>query len=463
MPTMFRGQVKNIHFVGIGGIGMSGIAEVLLGMGYSVSGSDLNQSETTRRLESLGARVHTGHRAQNLRRADVVVVTSAARPENPEILAARSGGIPVIHRADMLAELMRHRHGLAISGSHGKTSTTSLLAAILDRSGLDPTMVVGGRLKSLGSNARFGRGEYLLAEADESDGSFLKLPATVAVVTNIDPEHMDHYGTEERLRQAFADFVNKVPFYGLCVLCADCENVRSLLPRVERRFVTYGVSSDADYTARDITARGPTTCFTPVHRGKARAPVTLGMVGRHNVNNALAAMAVADELEVPHEVTREALGAFDGVGRRFTIRGEAGGVMVVDDYGHHPTEIRATLAGAREAFGRRVVAVFQPHRFSRTQLLFQEFAGAFGDADMLLLTDIYAASEDPLEGVNSARLAAEIRSRGHKDVTHLPEKDAALQQLRERVQPGDIVVTLGAGDIWRVGQGLLEWLQRIPR
>jgi UDP-N-acetylmuramate--alanine ligase len=439
---------------------MSGIAEVLLNLGYAVSGSDLKESEITRRLEELGGHVSLGHHAKNLKDADVVVVSSAVRPDNPEVMSAKNRKIPVIPRAEMLAELMRMKYGVAIAGSHGKTSTTSLVCAILEHTDLDPTVVIGGKVNSLGSSAHLGQGEYLVAEADESDGSFLKLSPTVAVVTNIDPEHMDHYGSLDSLRETFLDFVNKVPFYGLCVLCLDCENIQSLLPRVEKRFVTYGTTRQADYSLRDVRAEGLVTHFTPVHFGQELPPVSLQMVGRHNVLNALAAIAVADELEIPYEVTRKALCEFGGVQRRFTVRGDVGGVMVVDDYGHHPTEIRATLHGAREAFGRRVLAVFQPHRFSRTQLLFDPFAAAFNDADVLLMTDIYAASEEPIEGVSSDRLAAAIRARGHKDVTHLPDKDDVLKALIERVQPGDVVITLGAGDIWRVGQGLVDHLTK---
>jgi len=458
MTRTFKGRVYKVHFVGIGGIGMSGIAEVLLNLGYTVSGSDLKESEITRRLASLGGQIALGHHATNLKDADVVVVSSAVRPDNPEVVAARSRKIPVIPRAEMLAELMRLKYGLAIAGSHGKTSTTSLVAAILDAAGHDPTVVIGGKVNSMGTSAHLGQGEYLVAEADESDGSFLKLSPTLAVVTNIDPEHMDHYGSLERLRETFLDFVNKVPFYGLAVLCLDCENVQSLLPRLEKRYVTYGTTPHADYTVRDVHADGLTTRFTPVRSGVALEPVTLQMVGRHNVLNALAALALADELEIPYTVTREALCSFGGVQRRFTVRGDVGGIMVVDDYGHHPTEIRATLSGAREAFGRRVVAVFQPHRFSRTHLLFEQFATAFYDADVLLMTEIYAASEDPIDGVSGAGLAEAIRARGHRDVTFCANKDDLLGALIGRVAAGDIVVTLGAGDIWRVGQRLVDRL-----
>ena len=459
MDLMFKGRVQHIHFVGIGGIGMSGIAEVLLNLGLTVSGSDLNDTETTRRLASLGGTIAKGHRAENLEQADVVVISSAIKPDNPEVTEARSRAIPVIPRAEMLAELMRLKYGVAVAGSHGKTSTTSLLATVLDKAGVDPTVVIGGKVNSLGSSARLGQGDIMAAEADESDGSFMKLSPTVAVVTNIDPEHMDHYGDLDHLKETFLDFVNKVPFYGLAVLCLDCANVQSLLPRVEKRVVTYGTSSQADYQLKDVRCEPDVTHFTPVRRGEELAPITLRMIGRHNVLNALAAVAVADELEVPYDVTRQALNGFGGVERRFTIRGEENGITVVDDYGHHPTEIKATLQGAREAFSRRLVAVFQPHRYSRTELLFDQFATAFYDADLVLVTDIYAAGEAARPGVHSEELVAAMRRHGHRDVTYRPTKELLLDQLHQRVQPGDLVVTLGAGDIWKVGEGLLERLR----
>jgi len=457
---MFKGRVSKIHFVGIGGIGMSGIAEVLLNLGYEVSGSDLKESEITRRLASLGGTISPGHHGANLKDADVVVISSAVRPDNPEVAAARSRKIPVIPRAEMLAELMRLKYGVAIAGSHGKTSTTSLVAAILERAELDPTVVIGGKVNSMGTSAHLGQGEYLVAEADESDGSFLRLSPTVAVVTNIDPEHLDHYGDLDHLKSTFLDFVNKVPFYGLSVLCLDCENVQSILPRVEKRYVTYGTTPQADYGLQEIRAEGLTTIFTPTREGKALDPVTLQMVGRHNVLNALSAIAVADELEIPYAVTRDALCQFGGVQRRFTVRGDCCGVMVVDDYGHHPTEIRATLSGARDAFGGRVVAVFQPHRFSRTHLLFEQFATAFYDADLLLMTEIYPAGEDPIEGVRGALLAQAIRERGHKDVTFCADRQELFEALVSRVREGDLVLTLGAGDIWKVGQALVDRLSQ---
>ena len=452
---MFKGRVQRIHFVGIGGIGMSGIAEVLINLGLDVSGSDLSDSETTRRLASLGGKVHQGHAAENLEDVDVVVISSAIRADNPEVREARRRSIPVIPRAEMLAELMRLKYGVAVAGSHGKTSTTSLVAAIMDRAGLDPTVVIGGKVNSMGAPAKLGRGDYLVAEADESDGSFLKLSPTLAVVTNIDPEHMDHYGNLDALKETFVDFVNKVPFYGLTVLCLDSVNVQSILPHVQKRTVTYGTSKQADYHLKDVQALGLKTRFTPVRRDQELEPVTLQMTGRHNVLNAMAALVVADELEIEDDVTRQALEQFAGIQRRFTVRGVEHDVMVVDDYGHHPEEIKATLAGAREAFSRRLVAVFQPHRYTRTQLLFDQFSTAFYNADLVLMTDIYAASEDPIEGVSAAGLADAIRQHGHRDVTHRSTKEELLEVLSDRVRPGDLVVTLGAGDIWKVGQQLL--------
>jgi UDP-N-acetylmuramate--alanine ligase len=456
MTSMFKGRAQKIHFVGIGGIGMSGIAEVLLNLGYAVRGSDVRASETTRRLADLGGVIHLGHAAEHVQDADVVVISSAVRRDNPEVVEARRRLIPVIPRAEMLAELMRLKIGVAVAGSHGKTTTTSMVAAVMDRAGKDPTVVIGGKVNSLGTNARLGQGEYLVAEADESDGSFLKLSPTVAVVTNIDPEHLDHYGSLDALKETFLDFVNKVPFYGLSVLCLESANVQSLLPRVEKRYVTYGTISQADYCVRDVRIEGMTATFTPVRRGQALEPLTLQMVGRHNVLNALAAIAVADELEIPYEQTRAALAEFGGVQRRFTIRGEEGGVMVVDDYGHHPAEIRATLLGAREAFPRRVVAVFQPHRYTRTKLLFDQFATAFYDAELVLVTDIYAAGEDPIPDVSARALAAAIRDHGHRDVSWASNLTQLGELLDQRVQPGDLVITLGAGDVWRAGQELLE-------
>ncbi|HEX2568408.1 MAG TPA: UDP-N-acetylmuramate--L-alanine ligase [Polyangia bacterium] len=454
-----------IHFVGIGGIGMSGIAEVLLNLGYRVTGSDLKPSDITERLQALGGRVAIGHAAEHVGAADVVVVSSAVRPTNPEVLEARRRGIPVIPRAEMLGELMRMKYGVAVAGSHGKTTTTSLVATVLAHAGLDPTAVIGGKLNSLGSNARLGQGEFLVAEADESDGSFLRLTPTVAVVTNIDPEHLDHFGTVEALERAFLDFINKVPFYGLAVLCLDHPRVRALVTgtaggQVEKRLVTYGLGAEADYRATDVRFDGLRSHFTAVARGRVLGEVTLAMPGLHNVQNALAVLAVAEFLGVRFEVFREALAQFQGVGRRFTVRGEVAGVMVIDDYGHHPAEIRATLAAARSgiaAAGRRVVVAFQPHRYTRTRDLLQEFAAAFDEAEVVVLTDIYAAGEEPIPGVTGETLAEAVRGHGHPEVRYVrrAEVGAALGPLLRR---GDLLITLGAGDIWQVGDEVLAAL-----
>jgi UDP-N-acetylmuramate--alanine ligase len=454
---MFPRRDTHIHFVGIGGIGMSGIAEVLVNLGYRVSGTDLKESDTTKRLTQLGAAVKYGHAAQHLADADVVVISSAVKPTNPEVIEARRRQIPVIPRAEMLAELMRMKYGIAIAGSHGKTTTTSLVATVLHQAGLDPTAVIGGKLPSLGSNARLGQGDYLVAEADESDGSFMKLSPTVAVVTNIDPEHLDHYGTLDKLKQTFTDFINKVPFYGLAVLCLDHPHVQSLLPLVEKRHVTYGLQPHADYRAVDLTFDGLRSRFTPVVRGRSLGPVELAMPGRHNVLNALAVLAVSDFLGIEIDVYKRALGGFTGVGRRFTVRGDAHGVMVVDDYGHHPEEIRATLSGARSGFPeRRLIVAFQPHRYTRTRDLHQEFARAFNEADLVAVCDIYAAGEEPIAGVSSERLVEEMRRCGHKGACYVSKRAEVAGQLLPQLRDGDILITLGAGDVWMVGEEVLK-------
>jgi UDP-N-acetylmuramate--alanine ligase len=461
---MFPKRVKQVHFVGIGGIGMSGIAEVLINLGYRVSGSDLRDSSTTRRLQALGGTVHQRHRASHVQEADVVVISSAVKEDNPEVVAARRLAIPVIPRAEMLAEIRRLKFGIAVSGTHGKTTTTSLLATILAEAGFDPTVVIGGKLNSLGSNARLGQGPYMVAEADESDGSFLKLSPTIAVVTNIDPEHLEHYGTMDRLERAFQSFVNKTPFYGLVVACLDHPTVQKLVPRIEKRYVTFGLSAQADFAARDPEYQGLSSRFELVIRGEPVGPVTLNMPGEHNVLNALATIAVADELEIPLPVTSRALEAFEGVQRRFTVRGkvpgkvpgERGDILVVDDYGHHPAEIVTTLASARLSYPqRRVVAICQPHRYSRVRELQEAFARAFNDADEVLITDIYPAGEAPLPGVTGEGLATAIRRHGHKAVRFSGSLARTLELTLDTVEAGDLVITLGAGDVWRVGVGLL--------
>jgi UDP-N-acetylmuramate--alanine ligase len=459
---MFRGRVRHIHFVGIGGIGMSGIAEILLSLGYAVSGSDAKASEGTRRLESLGARCFVGHAAHHVEGADVVVYSSAVTASNPEIAQARSLSIPVIRRAEMLAELMRLKHGIAIAGSHGKTTTTSLVATVLQHAGLDPTVVIGGKLNALGTNARAGSGDLLVAEADESDGSFLKLTPTIAVVTNIDPEHLDHYGSHEAIKDAFVDFIERVPFYGLSVLCLDHPHVQDLIPRIDRRIVTYGTSAQADYRADLIALKGPVTEFDLVRRGERVGRFAVRLTGRHNVLNTLAVVAIADELEVPLDVTREALAGFAGVQRRFTLVDEVEGVTLVDDYGHHPAEIEATLEAAHAGFGRRLVVVFQPHRYSRTRDLFDAFARAFNRADVLVVTEVYAAGESPIEGASGARLAEAIRRHGHHRVHFVPDKARLPEALAELVRAGDMVIALGAGDVNQSLKPLAERL-RAPR
>ena len=456
---MFRNKKVKVHFVGIGGIGMSGIAELLLNLGYRVSGSDLKESDITKRLASLGGSVVAGHRAENVAAdVDVVVTSSAVRKNNPEVVAAKDRGIPVIPRAEMLAELMRLKEGVAIAGSHGKTTTTSLIATVLAHAKLDPTAVVGGKLNALGSNAKLGKGQLMVVEADESDGSFLRLSPAIAVITNVDPEHLDYYGTVEALQQAFVDFADRVPFYGLAVLCVDHPVVQHLIPRIGKRHTTYGLSPQAEWRADDIRHAPFQSRFMVSHKGKQQGEVTLRMVGAHNVLNALACCAVSHELGIPFKVTAEALGEFAGVQRRFTVRGEVNGITVVDDYGHHPAEIRATLAGARASFPqRRIVCAFQPHRYTRTRDLLGEFATAFNDADSLLLTEVYAASEDPIPGVTGAKLHEAVKACGHRDAA-FAERAELARRLREKVRPGDLVITLGAGDITHVGEELLGLL-----
>ncbi|OGP76452.1 MAG: UDP-N-acetylmuramate--L-alanine ligase [Deltaproteobacteria bacterium RBG_16_49_23] len=451
-------KIRNIHFVGIGGIGMSGIAEVLLNLGYQISGSDMKETEVTRRLQVLGCQVDYGHRRENVKEADVVVVSSAIRPNNPEVEVAEERRIPVIPRAEMLAELMRMKVGIAIAGTHGKTTTTSLIATVLGAAGLDPTVVIGGRLNSIGSNAKLGQGEFLVAEADESDGSFLKLMPTIAVVTNIDPEHLDYYKGIEEIKEAFLDFLNKIPFFGLAVLCLDHPNIQSLLPKLKKRFTTYGLTTQADFQAGEIEFDGLSTAFDVLYQRKEIGRLRIRMPGLHNVYNALAAVATAFELDIPFHVVQETLKDFGGIQRRFQIKGEKKGVLVVDDYGHHPVEIMATLKAAKTGWKRRIIAVFQPHRYTRTQALFRDFLAAFYDADVLILTDIYAAGEDRMEGVEAKALFEGIREYGHKDATYIPDKKEIVDHLLGIVVPGDMVITLGAGDIWQAAEELVKRL-----
>jgi UDP-N-acetylmuramate--alanine ligase len=450
------GRIRKIHFVGIGGIGMSGIAEVLLNLGYQVSGSDLRETEITRRLLRLGGEIAYGHRSENIEGADVVVTSTAVRSDNPEVLEATRRLIPVIPRAEMLAELMRMKYGIAIAGTHGKTTTTSMVATILVHGGIDPTAVIGGRLDAFGSNAKLGQGKFLVAEADESDGSFLKLTPTIAVVTNIDADHLDYYKDLDEIKETFVSFINKVPFFGLAVLCLDDANLQGLIPRVKKRFITYGLEAQADLHATDIEYSAVCTSFMVHFRGEPLGRLAFHMPGRHNVLNALAAVAVGLELEIPFAQIVEGMKDFGGVQRRFQIKGEPQGIMVVDDYGHHPAEIKATLAAARAGWKRRIIAVFQPHRYSRTQALYEDFVTAFYQADHLLLTDIYAAGEESIAGVSARELAASVAGHGHKDVHYAADMEGVVEHLLRVTRPGDIVITMGAGNIWQAGEEFLR-------
>jgi UDP-N-acetylmuramate--alanine ligase len=450
---MFR-KVRRLHFVGIGGAGMSGIAEVLVNLGYGVSGSDLVSNEATRRLKRLGARVRRGHRPSHVNVADVVVVSSAVREDNPELVEARRRRIPVIPRAEMLAELMRLKYGVAVAGSHGKTTTTGMIAEVLSH--LDPTVVIGGRFAALGSGAKLGNGELMVAEADESDGSFLKMKPTIAVVTNIDREHLEHYRDLAEIQDAFVGFLSRVPFYGAAVVCTDEANVRAILPRVDRRVITYGLSSEAAVLAKHIEISGFGSTYTLVAHGKERGRIRLRVPGRHSVYNSLAAAAVALELEVPFSAVVAALQRFAGMERRFHLRGRFRDAMVIDDYGHHPTEIVATLTALREGFGSRTIVVFQPHRYTRTRALLEEFGRAFFLADRVVVTDVYPAGETPIPGIDGSRVADALVRHGHPSVTYERELKAIPRLLRRMVQPGDVVLTLGAGDVWKVGEDLVR-------
>lgn len=453
---MFR-KVHHIHFVGIGGAGMSGIAEVLLTLGYKVTGSDVVYSDTIKRLEGLGGKIMIGHHPSNIEGAEVVVVSSAIDRKNPEVQAARGKPIPVIPRAEMLSELMHLKYGIAVAGAHGKTTTTSMIAWVLAEGGCDPTAVIGGRFNNFGSHAKLGQGEFLVAEADESDGSFLRLSPTVAVVTTIDREHLDHYGGIMEIKRAFLEFINKVPFYGLAVLCLDQEHIQAILPDVETRFVTYGTTPQADLVARDVVMKGWKSTFQAAFRHQDVGLFELSVPGLHNVYNALAAIAVGIELEIDRAMMRKALSGFSGVERRFHLRGEKKGIMVVDDYGHHPTEIKATLSAAK-GWDRRLIVVFQPHRYTRTRDLLEEFSTAFYQADHLILTEIYSAGEAPVPGVTGEGLFCGVKGHSHRSVVYIPSKEEIVSHLLQIAVPGDMVLTLGAGDIWKVGVSFLARL-----
>jgi len=455
---MFK-KNQTIHFVGIGGIGMSGIAEVLLNIGYRVTGSDIEPSSITRHLESLGCTIWYHHAPEHVNNAHVVVTSSAIREDNPEVVQAYRLSLPVIPRAEMLAELMRMKYSIAVAGSHGKTTTTSLIATILAYAGLDPTVVIGGRLNNLGSNAVLGQGSFLVAEADESDGSFLKLLPTIAVVTNIDREHLDFYTDLQTIQTAFLDFINKVSFYGAAVICADEQNVCDLIPKINRRFVTYGLCPNADFRANNICQEQLKTSFEVYKRNELLGKIQVLLAGEHNVVNCLAAIAVADELEIEFPVVAEALAKFSGVERRFRIR-QVGDILIVDDYAHHPREIQVTLQAAKAGWDKRLVVAFQPHRYTRTRDLWREFGPALQKADVLVVSEIYPAGEDPIPNISGRLIYQSIRETSHPDATFIKNKDEIIPYLLQVIQPGDMVMFLGAGDIWKLADVIAEKLKQ---
>ncbi len=463
-------RYKVIHFIGVGGIGMSGIAEVLNNLDYEVTGSDVKESDTTRRLRELGIKVYIGHEAQNIDDAHVVVVSSAVPDDNPEVVEAKRKSIPVIPRAEMLAELARLKYGVLVAGSHGKTTTTSLIAAILAHAGFDPTVIIGGKLKATGSNARLGQGEFLVAEADESDGSFLKLSPTIAVATNIDREHMVFFRTMDSLRDAFLSFLNKIPFYGVSIVCREDEYIRSLLPSLHRRCLTYGFDKEAEIYAKNIRKGFMSVSFETVYKGMEIGEFVLPFPGEHNVLNSLAALGVALELQIDVSTIKDALESFGGIQRRLEFKGEVEGIKVFDDYGHHPTEVKAILKAAKEGIlmsahqsntkGRgRLYVVFQPHRYTRTEDLMDEFSSSFHNADSLVILDIYSAGEMPIKSINSETLSQKIKKTGHNDVLYIKEKEAVIGHIVSHIQKGDVLLTLGAGNVWKIGEEILHRLK----
>jgi UDP-N-acetylmuramate--alanine ligase len=451
----------HIHFVGIGGIGMSGIAELLLNLGHQVSGSDIQETEITRRLETLGATIFNSHKSQQVAGADAVVVSSAIDSDNPEVAAANMDyHIPVIRRAEMLAELMRLKYAILVAGAHGKTTTTSMVGTVMAEGGLDPTVIIGGRLNAWGTNAKLGQGDFVVAEADESDGTFLLYSPTISLVTNIDTEHLDFYKDLDEIKEAFLEFINQVPFYGLNILCLEDENIQGLLPRIKKRMITYGFSAQADFQARDLAFDGLNVSYRAYYRGQELGKVNLPIPGRHNALNSLAAVAVGHELEIPFSAICRGLQEMTGVQRRFQIKGEVNGVTVIDDYGHHPTEIKAVLKTMALSFPeRRRFVLFQPHRYTRTQALFEDFTTAFYQSDVLIVTEIYAASEPAIPGVHAENLTTAIQEHGHGNVRYIPDHLALVPSLVEEVREGDVVLTLGAGNIWQTGEELLKRLQ----
>lgn len=454
------GKVRKLHFVGIGGIGMSGIAEVLLNLGFTITGSDLQLTEVTQHLEQLGARVRKGHKGSYVGDADVVVTSSAVKADNPEVAEANRRKIPVIRRAEMLGELMRMKYGVGIAGTHGKTTTTSMTGLVLTEGGLDPTIIVGGKVRSLRTSAKLGNGQYLVAEADEFDRSFLRLVPTIAVVTTLEAEHMDCYTNLDDIKGAFVEFVNKVPFYGAVVLCLDEASLQSIIPHIHRRLITYGLSPQADIRGTNLTFQGLTSAFDMEVRGEKLGRVTLKVPGVYNVKNSLAAAAVGLELGFKFSIVKKALSSFTGVYRRFEVKGEVDDIMVVDDYAHHPTEIQATLGAAKRGLSRRTIAVFQPHLYSRTRDFYRDFGKSFFQSDMLVVTGIYPAREEPIEGITGELVAKAAREYGHHQVVYIDDKKEVAPYLARQVQKGDLVITLGAGDVYRIGEQLIRWLKK---
>jgi len=438
---------------------MSGIAELLAGLGYSVSGSDLQPSGITERLKRLGITVYEGHAADHIDGANILVTSTAIGNDNPEVVAAEDAAIPITPRAEMLAELMRTKYSIAIAGAHGKTSTTSMVADVLERGGFDPTIAIGGNMKSTATNARLGKGDFIVVEADESDGSFIKMAPTIAVVTNIDREHLDYYRDLNAIKEGFLGFLGKIPFYGLAILCFDNKPVRDIIPKLETRFTTYGINTDADLQAKKIFYKGPKTGFTAYHLGKRLGDVLLNLPGIHNIYNSMASIAVGLELDIPFEIIKDALETLEGVQRRLEIKGEKKGIMVLDDYGHHPTEIKSTLLAMKGSWpGRRIVVVFQPHRFSRTQTLFNDFTDAFNQSDLLAILPVYSAGEKKIEGIDGQSLYESIKLHGHGNVTYAEGKPVAVAYLKKILKHNDILLTLGAGDVWKVGEMVLKEL-----
>lgn len=454
-------QFKKIHFVGIGGIGMSGIAEVLKNMGYTVTGSDIKESDTIKRLRSLGIKVFIGHREENLDQTDVVVFSSAVKSDNPEILKAKKMGVPVIPRAEMLSELCRLKYSILVAGAHGKTTTTSLIATVLNDARFDPTVVVGGKLKSLGTNARLGQGEFLVAEADESDGSFLKLSPTISVITNIDREHLDYFKNLRRIKKAFLEFANKVPFYGVSILCKECRHIRDLIPHLNRRYLTYGFDGRADFYAKNLLYNAPFVSFEAFYKNKSLGEFKLTVPGKHNVLNALATIAVSKELSIPFDKVKWSLQSFTGIGRRFEFKGEIKGIRFYDDYGHHPTEIKAVLKTAMWLNPDRLCVIFQPHRYTRTRDLMEQFIRVFKEVlrkrDILFLMEIYSASEPPIEGISGQVLYEKFKNAGI-NVIFNKDKEGIKESLLKEIRAGDIVFTIGAGDVYRIGEVIKDTL-----